>query len=394
MEFSGATGMRITEADDLVFEAGGTEVSYRRPMAFQLRGGKRVPVEVRYRFNAAGRVGFGLGEYDESLPLTIDPVLSFSTILPDSRSTYQFRLAVDAAGAIYVARDGNPSTVMKLDPVTRKPVYQNYSSSYTWNGIAADSSGQAYVTGGSGAQAFVSKLDATGNPVFTKYVGDTAGSRTVGWAIAVDSSGAIYVTGSTTATDFPLTNAYQTTPSGTGGGFLVKLESTGSTILSTYLPAAPSSIAVDPSGNVYLAGQTNSPNLPLANAIQGPGNVSQSNSPAFVMKFDSSVSTLLYSTYLGTNGYTVGGTSAGIAADAAGNAYIAGNTTDPFFPLLNPVMQASGCYLMKLSSVGGLIFSTFFGGRQQSSCSGLALTANGRIAIAGDILSGSYLPLA
>jgi hypothetical protein len=401
MVFEGTRGMRITDAGDLVFQAGETEFTYRQPTAFQLRSGERVPVQVSYRFDSGARVGFRLGDYAESLPLVIDPVLSFSIIFPTDDTFFLNGIAVDKSGYVYLA--GNDSggngngwgpTVTKLDPVTQHPVYKTYFFSDSAYAVAADSSGDAYVTGSYGQQAFLMKLDGSGNLVFCEYFGDAAGSDTFGRAITLDSSGSIYFAGSTDAIDFPLKDAYQTTP--TGNGFLVKLDNTGSTIFSTYLPAAPSSIATDPSGNIYLTGQTALANLSLANAIEGPGVVSQMSPAAFVIKFDRTASKLLYSGYLGTSAFSGGSAGTGIMADADGNAYVTGWTDHWDFPLQDPIDNTpspwGNCFVVKLTSVGELAFSTLFGGAGGSSCYGLDFDSDGKIAIAGDTYDGSYLP--
>ena len=84
---------------------------------------------------------------------------------------------------------------------------------------------------------FVTKLDPTGKALFT----DTFAGKGVnsGNAIAVDPSGNIYIAGHTTSDDFPLSKALQTQPSADGTGFIVKLSNDGSTILySTYFGGA------------------------------------------------------------------------------------------------------------------------------------------------------------
>ena len=74
------------------------------------------------------------------------------------------------------------------------------------NAVCVDSSGNAYATGSSGNQAFVTKLDSKGRPVFRKYFGDISGSYSGGVAIAVDSAGAIYVAGNTPTSLAAFTN--------------------------------------------------------------------------------------------------------------------------------------------------------------------------------------------
>ena len=88
-------------------------------------------------------------------------------------------------------------------------------------------------------------------------------------------------------------------------------------------------VALDSAGNVLVTGYTRSANFPLANAIQGTLNQGTLNHgatddyDAFVAKLDPNGTKLLYSTYLGGQADDGG---AGIAADSAGNAYVAVNS--------------------------------------------------------------------
>ncbi|PYS81237.1 MAG: hypothetical protein DMF67_17525, partial [Acidobacteria bacterium] len=110
---------------------------------------------------------------------------------------------------------------------------------------------------------------------------------------------------------------------------------------STYLGGSNADlgngIAVDSSGNAYVAGQTASTNFPTANAVQGKYGGGQND--AFVAKLNASGSALLYSTYLGGTGSDAG---LGIAVDSAGNAYVAGRTASTDFSTANPIQSKYG----------------------------------------------------
>ena len=118
--------------------------------------------------------------YDHSLPLVIDPVLSYSTLLGGSGSDAANALAVDSTGAAYVA-----GFTASYDLPTLNPVQS---------------------ANGGGNDAFVAKLNSTGNAlVYCTYLGGTGDDRAFG--IAVDSTGAAYVTGWTQSANFPVRNA-------------------------------------------------------------------------------------------------------------------------------------------------------------------------------------------
>jgi uncharacterized protein (TIGR03437 family) len=109
---------------------------------------------------------------------------------------------------------------------------------FTISAIAADSAGNTYVAGTrspatTSSKAFLAKIDPHGAILFTKIIG---GSRfESGNAVAVDSSGNIYIAGETSSPDFPLTKPLQTSQYTFGTGFIMKLTGDGSTVLySTY----------------------------------------------------------------------------------------------------------------------------------------------------------------
>jgi hypothetical protein len=226
-------------------------------------------------------------------------------------------------------------------------------------GIAVDSAGNAYVTGGMGSNfpttagafqttysgghndAFVTKLNASGTAlVYSTYLGGNASKGVVaqqGYGIAVDSTGNAYVTGQTSTTNFPTTTgAFQTTYGGAIEPFVTKLNASGTALVySTYLGASHNTgafsqgygIAVDNYDNAYVTGFTLSTDFPTtAGALQTTLGGSGGN--AFVTEMNVSGTALVYSTYLGGTG---GDQANGIALDSAGNFYITGYAT-PSFP--------------------------------------------------------------
>ncbi|HST52511.1 MAG TPA: SBBP repeat-containing protein, partial [Pyrinomonadaceae bacterium] len=169
---------------------------------------------------------------------------------------------------------------------------------------------------------------------YSTYLGGSANDSATG--IAVDSSSNAYVTGQTFSNNFPVANAIQGTFGGITDAFVTKLNATGSALVySTYLGGSNdsgASIAVDSSGNAYVAGQTLSTNFPVANAFQG---TLGGSSDAFVTKLSASGSSFVYSTYLGGSGNPGSQQDNGfaIAMDSAGNAYVTGATDAKNFPV-------------------------------------------------------------
>ncbi len=144
-----------------------------------------------------------------------------------------------------------------------------------------------------------------------------------GYAIAVDSSGNAYVAGTTASVDFPTTaGAYQTTYSGSSDGFITKINAAGDALIySTFLSGAScNGIAVDAAGNAYVTGETGGLNFPIT---PGAFQTAQWGYEIFITKLNATGSALIYSSRFGGNFDDFG---RDIALDAAGNAYITGWT--------------------------------------------------------------------
>jgi hypothetical protein len=292
---------------------------------------------------------------------------AYSTDFPTTPGAFQpVNRGVSNASNAFVAKLNSTGTALLYSTY----LGGNYGDSAS--GIAVDSGGAAYVTGSAAstdfpvtpgafqlvkhgqaqpgvdrgtANAFVTKLNPTGTALlYSTYVGGSGnqgGDFATG--IAIDSSGSAYITGSTESTDFPTTpGAFQGVYKanalfGTLSAFVTKLNSTGTTLLySTYLGGSgnqggdwANSIAIDSSGNAYVAGYTFSTDFPTTlGAFQRMKNAKGAYN-AFLSKFNATGTGLVYSTYLGGSGQ--GGQANGIAVDSSA-AYVAGSTRSTDFP--------------------------------------------------------------
>src|ERR1039458_6798630 len=213
----------------------------------------------------------------------------------------------------------------------------------------------------------------------SKLAGSGADTAT---AIAVDPWGNVFVTGQTTSPDFPVTaGAFQQHLKGTQNSFMVKLSPSGSVLSSTYFGGSgtetPSSIAVDSSGSIDVAGSTSSLDLPAtrgtmqASAIVPPWN---NSSPAgFVAQFAADGVSLKWASYVMSSDLRVGGPSfdigvSALGVGAGGDIYI-GGLTGPGFPVTPsaPVICFQGStnrtdgFLAHLNSGGALMGATYLG---------------------------------
>jgi hypothetical protein len=429
----GAESIGLNASGDLVLAVDGGTVYLRRPRAYQGKGTARREVAVRYELCAGNEVGFDLGAYDHHRKLVIDPVLSYSTYLGGSGGDVGYSIAVDASGNAYVTgttasvnfptTSGNQATlgggmdvfVSKLSASGTSLLYSVFMGGGNLDrstGIALDSSGNAYLTGytdstdfptTSGAyqlanagntDAFVAKLDAAGSTlVYATLLGGSG--IDYGRGVAVDAAGDAFIDGSTQSTDFPTMSPLQVGLDGGSDAFVAEFDPTGASLLySTYLGGSGADealgIALDGSGNVYVAGYTFSSNFPTQSAFQSS---LAGSSDAFVAEIDPGTSSLVFSTYFGGSASE---SAQSIAVDSIGSIYIAGNTTSSSYPVTSGASQATyagqgDAFITKLTAgATQMVYSTFLGGSGLDQANSIAIDSSGEAFITGFTQSSNF----
>jgi hypothetical protein len=453
----GAVLLRLDSNGDLIASLGDSEVRLLRPVVYQLdlptprqtteqavAPTLRNAVDARWILNAKGEAGFGIGAYDPKRPLIIDPALNYSTYLNGSSASNAYSVAVDSSGNAYVtgstlSTDFPTSTpfqntnhgrydafVAKLNSTGTGLVYSTYlggsGTDYAFS-IAVDAAGNAYVagttgssdfpttvgafqpkcgggvTGCKGPDIFVTKLDPSGSALsYSTYLGGTGDDR--GYAIALDPAGNVYVTGKTTSPDFPTTpGSFQTTLKGPTNVFVTALNPTGSGLVySTYLGGSASdqanAIAVDASGDAYVAGSTTSTDFPTTPGAFQTSRLGPAN--AFVTQVNATGNALQYSTYLGGSNTDV---AWGIKVDASGNAVAVGQTLSADFPTTPGAFQttcggscaANNAFVTEINATGSTLnYSTFLGGSAEQEAFAVALDSAGDAYVTGRSTAKDY----
>ena len=359
------------------------------PVSFQSADdGSRIAVESRYLIHDDGTVGFALGDYDASRTLVIDPILSWTSYFGGTGTDTAKGIAVDAGGNVYVVGDATLSTSL---PTTAGPF------------------------GATGAQdSFVAKFSNDGSTLlYSTYFG--GGAADTASDIAVDAAGNIYVAGITYSSDFPIVNGADTTLSGSGDAYVLKLNAAGTSITySTYLGGSGTNgetvdgLALDPTGtgHVVVAGSTDSTNLPTKNAYDTTlGGVYD----GFIAAYDttlSGASSSLYSSYFGGSnggGGTGNDSIRALVVDSSGNIYLTGHTSATSeFPLTANAFDSStpstnDAYVTKLHWNGGTSWSTLYSSFIGSDAVGasefgeaIAVDGAGKIYVAGSVGSNSF----
>ncbi len=450
-QIKGASAVELTAEGDLLIKTEFGEIKQNKPFTFQDANGFRQEIESRFVLSepsavAGGlnaesfKVKFELGNYDRSKTLTIDPSvnlsnLSFSTFLGGNGADRGYGITTDRAGNVYVTgttlSQSFPTTagtfdttynnsfdvfVTKLNPTGSNLIYSTFIGGTGVDvgfGIVADTSGNAFVTGGSDSSisyptttgafdttgnglrdVFVTKLNPMGSAlVYSTFIGGNNDEE--GQGIVVDVSGNAFVTGYSNdgAVDYPTTaGAFETSHNGSSDAFVTKLNPTGSALVySTFISGTSSDsgrgIAIDASGNAFVTGSTQSTNYPTTG---GAFDVTQNGgSDVFITKLNPAGSALIYSTFIGGNGTDIGD---GIAVDSSGNAFITGQTSVgvPDYPTTFGAFDTtrngpfSDVFVTKLNPTGsGLVYSTFIVGSGSDYGNGIVIDSSGNAFVTG-----------
>jgi hypothetical protein len=313
------------------------------------------------------------------------------------------------------------------------------------NGIAVDSSGNAYIVGVTGKNlnttngayqskndsrvtnssggrnlGFLMELSADASKfVYATYITGTStgggGNRgTTPNALALDTANNVYVVGTTDTSDIFKTGggggSIQSSAQGNRDAFVMQIASGGGKLnWGTFIGGSQddrgNDIALDSNGNIYIVGTSNSNNLPVtSNAVQGSrtgtNGFGQNTDDAFVCEINQTGTAINYCTYLGTDRDESGNS---ITVDSSGNIYVAGSTDSYKYYNVNPVQSSltasftmfgnnDGFITVLNTSKSGsaqIIFSTNFGGTADDSITGIALDSTGAIYVCGNTNSNT-----
>ncbi len=393
---------------ELAFE--GAVLRESAPIAWQMEGEQRTEVPVHFVQPETGSLGFALGAYDRARPLWIDPTLSWNTFfgqggtgIEDSKG-----MVADASGNIYLVgtaysgwsdsvavlpyTTGADAFVAKLDSSGNLVWHTFLGGAATDNGysIALDGSGNVYVAGSStstwgtparaytaGTDAFVARLDASGSLTWLTFLG--AAGVDYGYGVAVDGSGNVYVAGSSTSTWGAPVQAISLG----SDGFVAQLNNAGALTWNTFLGGTSTDtvngIALDGSGNVYVVGTSGG----SWGTPQRAFTVTGTRTDAFVAKLNSA-GARTWNTFLGGTGNDLGNA---LAVDGIGNVYAGGTASATWGA---PVAAFSGLgvipangWTAKLSNAGTLTWNTFVGMTTNSTILGLTLDAGSNLFVTG-----------
>ncbi len=396
LQYEGTDGLSI-ESQNLIIKTSVGRLKELKPYAYQYIDGERVEVVCKYKLN--GNVvsyNFPRG-YDNNYQLIIDPTVIFSTYTGSTADNWGLSATYDNAGNFYAGGSssgaGYPTTTGAYD-------------------VAFASGGNCGGEASFQCDATITKFNATGTGlIFSTYLGGTNNDQP--HSMIVDGNGNLVIAGRTCSPDFPTTFR---TFSGGSEIFVASLNSAGTALVgSTYMGGsgddginisavyatvntslkhsycddARSEVIVDNANNIYVAACSRSTDFPLANSTQGTLSGSQD---AVVFKLNSSVSAILWSTYLGGTGDDAAYVLALNRSQTA--VYVSGGTAS------NNFYATAGTYRSSYSgAIDGFItrfqnsgaynrqIGTFVGGSSYDQCYGVQLDNSNNVYVMGQSLN-------
>lgn len=349
------------------------------PIVFQ----NKQQLKARWQINA-GMLGFEIEGYDPGVPLLIDPVTRmWGSYYGGTDSEEAEGSATDAAGNIFMS---------------------GYSTTSTGTNIATSGSHQSTHTGGVNWDAFLVKFNPYGVRLWATYYGGAG--QDYAYNCATDAANNVYVTGVTTTSigNVIATNGSHQTVYGGGNadGFLVKFNSSGVRQWGTYYGGTGRDwivgCAVDPTGDVYIAGDSDTPTgAALATSGCHQGTFAGGANDGVLAKF-SSAGVRTWGTYYGGAGDDYGYSC---TCDGSGNVYFAGATTSS---VSNAIATAAShqpaygglndAYLVKFNGSGVRQWGTYYGGSSSDGGSDCATDAAGNVYLIGGTLSSTGTAIA
>ncbi|WP_276134427.1 T9SS type A sorting domain-containing protein [Polluticoccus soli] len=372
LKFAGASSLEMKDgALTAITELG--SITEQKPYSYNAE----TKTEVASKFVLNNDVlSFDVAAFDGTL--VIDPTINWGTYYGGSNNEWAYGLAADNTGNVFAAGWTNSS-----------------------NNIATVGAFQTSINSTNMQDAYAVKFNSAGVRQWGTYYGD-AGSDWF-WAAECDPSGNFYASGYTTSSaNLASIGAHQTTMGGSNDALMVKFNTNGLRLWATYYGGSGSEdrghVTCDPSGNVYLCGETwSTNNIATAGAHQTSLNTSSNVSDAYVVKF-TSAGVRLWGTYYGDSGYEE---NWGSACDPSGNIYVGGWTNSGSGMATPGAHQTThggtstyDGFIAKFNGSGVLQWGTYYGGSNQDWVYDLDCDAFGNLYASGHTYSTNAIATA
>ncbi len=384
LKYTGAESLSLESDGKLQVKMKTGETRERIPAAYQFINGSKKFIPAGYKLDGQS-VKIQVGNYDKTQPLVIDPWTTWITYFGGSSDEYTGGVAADASGNIFVS--GYTASA-------------NFPASAGYQMTCASCGGFNY------PDAFVVKLSNAGARIWATYYGGSDIENSFG--IASDASGNVFIDGWTYSNDFPVSGGYQMTCASCGSGsmfggqpdaFLVKLNSAGARQWATFYGGTSTEyaygLASDVSGNVFFTGSAYSADFPVVSGQQmtcascGVGYLD-----AFLVKFNGAGARQWATFYGGAKDEE----GMGVGADAGGNVSFTGYTYSSDFPVASGYQAScASCasnkkdaFVVLFNGAGVRQWGTFYGGNLDETGHSLATDPGGNVYVSGETYSTNF----
>jgi len=369
IRYEGIKCLSLDDSGALHIKTADGEMVDKAPYIYQETPSGRVGVAAHYKLVDDCSYRFEItGAYDLSLPLVLDPDLSWDAwVESDYGFAYGSQWAIDSAGnCIFL-----------------------YESAHA--GLPTPN-GAGSTTGG----PYLAKVSPSGQVLWGTYIG--SGSSPMYASIldlAIDPSDNVIVSGECDSSGMPILNAFQSSYGGGGSdGYAAKFTSAGQLSWATYLGGSGfddlDDIKVDPSGNITICGYSDSTNFPAVTKAISEG----AGSSGFVVRLTSSGQPS-WDVWVQSD-YGFGSGNNQWAVDSAGNCVFLYDDANPGLPTPNGTSSTvNGPYLVKVSPLGQVLWGTYVGKSSSptyASIDYLTLDSSDSVIICGRC-EGSGMPI-
>jgi gliding motility-associated-like protein len=367
MRYDGVSSLNIKKKELIIGTSVG-DVKELEPYTYQTNASKKSDVVTKYviRDNV---VTFDVSQYDRSATLVIDPQIIFCSFTGSSADNWGYTATPGIDGSFFAGGivDGNGY------PVTLG-AYQTNARGGKWD-------------------IGIMKFSPNGSTaIYATYLGGNGDDFP--HSMIADAAGNLVIAGKSNSSNYPTTNVIgalggydivitKLNPAGTALVGSVKIGGSGNDgvnirekeddppnsigtdrLRRNYGDDARSEVILDGSNNIYLASCTQSNNFPTLNALQAQA-ANAGKQDGAILKFNSNLSTLLFSTYFGGTDEDACFVTA--INTVTGNLYVAGATISNTLPgdktgVIYPTSQGSiDGFVTEVSPTGAIIRTTFLG---------------------------------
>ncbi len=405
LKYEGQEKLSVKNGNLIIHTSVG-EVKELKPYTYQLINGEKKEIPCAYKIQNGETVTYTFPKgYDKSSLMVIDPTVVFATFTGASADNWGYTATYDDSGSFYAGGIVHYIVPSNTFPTSVGAFQSIYNGGNAANGYECD--------------MVLFKYNATGSAyLYATFLGGSDNEQP--HSLIVDSAGNLIVAGRSYSSNFPTTlGAYDQSHNGQADIVVSKLNANGTQLLgSTFLGGsgnegvnenaspfvagtlkhnfgddARSEVIIDNAGDIYIAASTTSTNFPTQNAYQSS---LQGGQDGIITKFNSSLSNILWSTYLGGN-----------ANDAAyvlalnrqqSHVYVAGGTMSSNFPTTSGTLYPSyqggtvDGFIARFNNSGayGLDRMTFIGANGYDQCYGLQIDAENSVYAMGQTLGGGF----